>query len=134
MAKKSDKPESQTTDDQSRRTFFKTAVGAAVATGTVGAGGAAHAHKAGLKGLKKDSFVFSSRIEPEALTKQNIQQISDAIAKTMAREANAAIQKGIEPDNFHIRFGGGHSRSHSKTADHKNVTHSNTIVTGSGDI
>lgn len=134
MTKKTNKPETDSSEDTSRRTFFKTAVGAVVATGAVATGTGASAHKAGLKGLKEGTFGFSSRIEPEALTSKNIREISDAIAKSMAREASLAIEKGIEPDNFHIRFGGGHSRSHSKTADHKNVSHSRTIITGSGDI
>jgi len=134
MTKDNDKPEAENKNKNSRRNFLKNSVGAAVATGAVVTGSATNAHTAGLKNMKPQTFGFSSRIEPEALTQKNINLISNELAKVLAREASLALEKGIEPDNFHIRFGGGHSREFSRTSEHKNVIHSRIVIAGSGDI
>ncbi len=123
--------------ENDRRRFLKTTVGIAVGAGVAATTGIANAQGKGGKGCsvgRPQAFLVSSRIEPDALTPENIQKISDAIAQTLAQEAKRGIELGMEPDNFHIRFGGGHSRTFSKTADHKNVSHSRTIITGTGDI
>lgn len=112
-----------------RRAFIRTAAAAAAGAGALVVSGQASAAKKGstAKGRK---FEFSTNFVPASLTKANIQQISDAIASQLAQEAKAGVEKA--PLGFHIRIGGGHSRVFSKTADHKNVSHSEVIIEGSG--
>ncbi len=78
----------------------------------------------------EERFELTGKFTAAALTAENIERISDGIAKQLAAEAAAA---GDEIDTaFHVRLGGGHSRSFSRTADHKNVVHSRVVVSGSG--
>lgn len=75
---------------------------------------------------------ISTDIAPAKLTPDAIKAISARIAQELAAEVAALGPMEEVPLGFHIRVGGEHSRSFSKTADHKNVIHSRTIVTGSG--
>ena len=109
-----------------RRAFMRTAAAVAVGAGVLVAGGDAKADKP----KQKNRFQFSSNIAPAALTTENIAKITDAITAALAQEAQAGIEQA--PLGFHIRIGGGHSRVFSKTADHKNVSHSQVIIDGSG--
>ena len=81
--------------------------------------------------MAKD-FELNSAIQLEALTKENIQLITSALAREIATEAALALEAGATGGElgFHIRIGGGHSRSFSKTSDHKNVYHSRTVGGG----
>ena len=115
-----------------RRAFLRTAAAAAAGAGVLAVGGeaSASAPKSRKKVLtKKGTFRFSANFVPAALTKENITQISDAIASQLAQEAKAGVER--VPLGFHIRIGGGHSRVFSKTAEHKNVGHSEVIIEGS---
>lgn len=80
-------------------------------------------------------FEFNSAVQPKALTKENIDLITNTLAKEIAAEAALALEAGATGSElgFHIRIGGGHSRSFSKTSDHKNVYHSRTIAGGGAD-
>lgn len=117
-----------------RRAFMRTAAAAAAGAGVLAISGqavAAGKPKPGKpKPSKKRAFEFSTNFVPAALTKENISKISDAVAAALAQEAKAGTEKA--PLGFHIRVGGGHSRVFSKTADHKNVSHSEVIIEGSG--
>lgn len=110
----------------SRRGVVKAALGATAAS-ALGVT-AAEAHN--VKKMKKDTIEFSSMIDPDALDEATIRKISDGIARQMAKEAEA-LKGGT---NLHIRFGGGHSRSFSRTSEHKNVSHSRVVVAGSGGL
>lgn len=112
-----------------RRAFIRTAAAAAAGAGALVVSGQASAAKKGGKG-KGRKFEFSTNLTPASLTKANISKISDAIASQLAVEAKAGAEQA--PLGFHIRIGGGHSRVFSKTADHKNVSHSEVIIEGSG--
>lgn len=83
---------------------------------------------------KQPKLEFNSEIDPKELSDENIKRISDVLARELAEETRLALEAGkpITP-GFHIRIGGGHSRSFSKTADHKNVYHSRTIGGGSAE-
>lgn len=79
--------------------------------------------------MSVQKFEYNSQINPSALTPENIQKITDGLAQRIAQEVAAAPQ--MPPDvNFHIRIGGEHSRSFSKTAEHKNVLHSKIVIEG----
>lgn len=76
-------------------------------------------------------FEFDMRIDPGALTRENIQQISDSIAKAIASEVSSGKEFGDLSEiatGFHIRIGGNYSREFSKTPEHKNVKHSRIVV------
>lgn len=76
-------------------------------------------------------FDFDMRVDPKALTKENVRQISDEIAKAIASEVSSGQEIGDLGEvatGFHIRIGGQHSRSFSKTSDHKNVEHSRVVI------
>lgn len=80
---------------------------------------------------KEQVFDFNMRIDPKALTRENAQQITDAIAKAVAAEVAAGQEIGDLSEiktGFHIRLGGSHSRVFSKTAEHKRVEHSKVVV------
>lgn len=80
----------------------------------------------------EERFELTGKFTAAALTRENIAEISDGIARQLAAEAAKA---GTDVDTaFHVRLGGGHSRSFSRTSEHKNVSHSRVIVGGSGDI
>lgn len=117
---------------------MRNAAAAAVGAGVLAVAGDATAKPAG-KGKGKDGcqslkggnkFTFSANLAPGALSEANIEKISHSIAQTLAAEAKAGVEKA--PLGFHIRIGGGHSRVFSKTAEHKNVGHSEVIIEGSG--
>ena len=114
-----------------RRSFMRTAAAAAVGAGVLAVAGDAAA-KPGKKkrNKKKRQFEFSTNIAPAALTEANINKITSGIAAQLANEAKVGVEQVAL--GFHIRIGGGHSRIFSKTADHKNVSHSEVIVEGSG--
>ncbi len=80
----------------------------------------------------EERFELTGKFTAAALTKQNIAEISDGIAKQLAAEA-AKLGDDIDTA-FHVRLGGGHSRSFSRTSDHRNVIHSRVVVSGSGDV
>ena len=117
-----------------RRAFIRNAAAAAIGAGVLAVAGEAKAKGKGdgkcpsLKG--KNKFAFSANLAPGALSNANIEKISHSIAQALAAEAKIGVEKA--PMGFHIRIGGGHSRVFSKTADHKNVGHSEVIIEGSG--
>lgn len=82
------------------------------------------------KEVKRGKIEFDSGIDPKQLTDDNIKRITDILAREFATEAKLALEAGATPQGFHIRLGGGHSRSFSRTSDHKNVYHSRTIAGG----
>lgn len=85
-------------------------------------------------GDREPVFDFDMRVDPKALTKENVRQISDEIAKAIASEVSSGKEIGDLGEvatGFHIRVGGQHSRSFSKTADHKNVEHSRVVIVSS---
>jgi hypothetical protein len=84
---------------------------------------------------KQEDFLFSSAINPHALTQEIIEEITNAIAKQVATEAAEGLQSDQIDPSFHIRIGGQHSREFSRTRGpngHRNVIHSNVIVGGGG--
>lgn len=112
-----------------RRTFMRKAASVAVGAGVLAVSGEALAAPKPAATTKANSFAFSSTIAPGALTAANIAKISDAVTAALASEAQAGIENA--PEGFHVRVGGGHSRTFSKTSEHKNVTHSQIIISGS---
>jgi hypothetical protein len=82
---------------------------------------------------KRGNLEFNSEIDPKQLTDANIRRISDVLARELATEAKLALEAGATSQGFHIRIGGGHSRSFSRTGEHKNVYHSRTIGGGSAE-
>lgn len=110
---------------------MRNAAAAAIGAGVLGVAGDAEAKGKGkCPPLKANKFTFSANLAPGALSEANIEKITHSIAQTLAAEAKAGVEKA--PLGFHIRIGGGHSRVFSKTADHKNVGHSEVIIEGSG--
>lgn len=120
-------PAGEDAPSDSRREFLRTSVAAALGVGAVAVLGESVASAAPAGATT--TFEFDSHIVPAALTKENIEKITDAIAAKLAKEAKAGIES--VPQNFHLRIGGGHSRTFSKTGDHKNVGHSEVIIDGS---
>lgn len=124
--KDDDEPEGREPSNK-RRAFMRTAAAAAVGVGVLAVSGDAGA---AAKPTKKNRFQFSTNIAPAALTTANIAKITDAIAASMASEAQSGMEQAAV--GFHIRIGGEHSRTFSRTSEHKNVIHSNVIIDGSG--
>lgn len=81
---------------------------------------------------KGNKIEFNAEVDPKQLTPENIKRITDALARELAIETKIALEAGAAPSGFHIRIGGGHSRSFSRTAEHKNVIHGRTIGEGGG--
>ena len=125
--KDDDEPEGHEPSNK-RRAFMRTAAAVAVGAGVFAVTGDAGAAP---KSTKKNRFQFSTNIAPAALTTANIAKITDAIAASMASEAQSGMEQAAI--GFHIRIGGEHSRTFSRTSEHKNVIHSNVIIDGSGD-
>ncbi len=87
------------------------------------------------KDRKRGGIEFDLEVvNPKEFTKENIAKMTDILAKQIAIEASHALEVGVPEQGFHIRLGGGHSRTFSKTSDHKNVIHSRSGGGGSTDI
>ncbi len=81
---------------------------------------------------RKPDLRLTGEVVPAELTREGIREISTELAKQIARETEQAIAAGQGDSALYLRIG--HSRTHSRTGDHRNTIHGKWGGGGEADL